>query len=451
MGSIAGTIRFPNGTGNEGVNVRAVQQGTKKDIRRGFLKTETTAHTIMPSQPVDWSGSHTYQLLVKVPGKNTAATNNLFTSRGTLGSVTDYVALDLIESGAKLRFHYGTKAYETPITLKKDTWTAFAVVCDTAANTIAIYQDGKSIFEQKNVSPSHIGKSNMYILDQTAHLYIDELRVWKRALTAKEIGNNTQTYLSGKETLLTHYYTFDGTQNYMDKSAIYEYVSNMSYQNISETDRSDLKLEITEASVDTVGTPDEATLTYQSFTNENGEYGIGGVPFNGGATYAVTPTSVHGKFSYNGNSDGVATITLDAKRPDVTGIDFVNTEAVRFTGRVLFRNSTIPVRGANFLVNGIMAKDADGNAVETNASGNFSFDVPKAPITVQVVMQGHTFARNGFFIVEGDSLFQPTQNMDGLRMYDETKVRLVGRIVGGDDQGKLPLGFGLSHNNLVTA
>ncbi len=448
VGSIAGTIRFPNGTGNEGVDVRAVRQGEKKDIRRGFLKVETTAHTIMPSQPVNWSGSHTYQLLLKLPEKNTAATNNLFTSRGTLGMVTNYVALDLIENGAKLRFHYGTQAYEVPVTLKRDTWTAFAVVCDTAANTIAVYEDGKQVFGQADVRAHRIGTSNMYLLDQTAHLYIDEVRIWNRALTAKEIEKNTHAYLSGKETLLTHYYTFDGTQNCMDKYAIYEYVSNMAYQNISETDRADLKLEISEASVDSVGAPDESTLTYRSFTNENGEYGIGGVPFSGGATYAVTPTSEYGKFSYNGNSDGIATVTLDAKRPEVTGIDFANTEAVRFTGRVLFRNSTIPVRGANFLINGIMVKDADGNAVETNASGNFSFDVPKAPVTVRVVMPGHTFARNGFFVVEGDSLFQPTQNMDGLRMYDETKVRLVGRIVGGDDQGKLPLGFGLSRNNL---
>ena len=448
VGSISGTIRFPNGTGNEGVNVRAVQQGDKKDVMRGYLKVTTAAHTISPNQPVDWSGSHTYQMLVKVTSDNTAATNSLLTSRGPLAGDGDCIAIELTGNNTKLRVQYGSQSLEAPITIQKDAWTAIAVVCDTSAKTITFYQDGKSIYQKTGVPTAKLTESNMYLLNQTAHIYLDEVRIWKRALNAKEIAATSNAYLSGKETLLTHYYTFDGTQPYTEKSTICRYVSNMAFQNISENNRADLLLDINQTTIDSVGRPDDAMLTFQSISDENGAYGLGGVPFYGGATFAVTPTSEHGKFSYNGNTDGIATVTLDAKRPEATGIDFINTESVRFTGRVLFRNSTIPVRGAHFLMNGTVVKDADGNQVETNASGNFSFDVPKAPITVQVVMPGHTFARDGFFIVEGDSLFQPRQNMDGLRMYDETKVRLVGRIAGGDDQGKLPLGFGLSRNNL---
>ncbi len=447
VGSIAGTIKFANETGNEGVDVRAVQQGGKNDVMRGYLKVTSTAHTISPNQPVEWAGSHTYQMLVKVASDNTASTNNLFTSRGPLAGNADYIALNLIDNNKKLQLLYGSQEVKAPITLQKDVWTAIAVVCDTSTNTITLYQDGKAIGE-KTVKPVHIDKSNLYLLSKTAHVYLDEVRIWRRALTAKEVANTTHAYLSGKENLLTHYYTFDGTQRYISPTAICRYVSNMAVQNISETNRADLLLDINQTTIDSVGRPDDAMLTYRSISDENGAYSLGGVPFYGGATFTVTPTSEHGKFSYNGNSDGIATVSLDATRPEVDGIDFVNTESVRFTGRVLFRNSTIPVRNVQFLMNGVPVKDADGNRIVTNASGNFSFDVPKAPVTIQAVMDEHTFAHDGFFIVEGDSLFQPTQNMDGLRMYDETKVRLLGRIVGGDDQGKLPLGFGLSRNNL---
>ena len=38
--------------------------------------------------------------------------------------------------------------------------------------------------------------------------------------------------------------------------------------------------------------------------------------------------------------------------------------------------------------------------------------------------------------------------LDGVRIWDQTKVRLAGRVVGGIDQASLPLGQGLSRNNI---
>lgn len=66
----------------------------------------------------------------------------------------------------------------------------------------------------------------------------------------------------------------------------------------NDTHRNDL----TAKEILTTGAPDATTLNYKSISCESGNYAIGGIPFAGGATYNVTPTSEHGVFTYNGTS-----------------------------------------------------------------------------------------------------------------------------------------------------
>ena len=439
-GSISGRISYPNGTGNAGVEVRAVAQGETPADAHGYLKPTGSAHTFATAEPMNWSGSRTFQLLIKTDKQDVNTDRRLFTTRNLH---SDDITLSIDGQSQVLTLQYGTQVLPFAVTITPDTWTAVSVVCDTEKKTASLYCDGK-IIGQQPITAAVIPDSKWYLLHGTEDICIDEVRVWSRALTDREIADNTHSYLSGKEDGLLCYYPFDYTQTL---AGTY-HVSNMAYTSSSLAQRNDLIISRQEGEIHTTGTPDGATLTYKAVSAESGDYCIGGIPFGKGMTYDVTPTSEHGKFSYNGTSAGFAAVALDPKRPEATGIDFVNTEAVRFTGRVLYRRSTIPVRGAHFLVNGVLATDAAGQPIETNAAGNFEFEVPKAPITIQTVMNGHRFASGGFFHIDGDSLFTPTGNMDGLRMWDETKVRLIGRIAGGNDQGTLPVGFSLSRNNI---
>ncbi len=451
VGSISGHVRYANGTGNEGVNVVAVPQGTEPNVNRGYLQPLNTNHDFVTLNSDEWSGSRTYQMLVRLTGDNNTTTKNIFSTVPQLLSPSNgsrYISLDMNLADSMLVFKYGNQTIQTKISIVPDTWMPFAVVYDAVKKTVTLYQDGKELYTQTNVTPLIAEGYKLHLLRSSEQIFLDEFRIWKRALTGKEISRTAHAYLSGKETNLAYYYTFDNTFQYVKDGVTCHYVSNMAYKGASDIQRNDLLINITEGKISTTDIPSSEMLTYRATTSANGEYCLGGVPFGNGATYDVTPTAEHGKFTYNNTSAGFAVITLDANRPEATDIDFVNTESVRFTGRVLYRLSTIPVHGAHFLINGVLATTATGSVIETNAAGNFDFDVPMAPITVQVVMEGHTFAHDGFFIINNDSLFQPTANMDGLRMYDETKVRLVGRVAGGNDQGQLPLGFGLSKNNL---
>ena len=194
-------------------------------------------------------------------------------------------------------------------------------------------------------------------------------------------------------------------------------------------------------------TSDGATVQ-TVLTDASGYYLLDSLPYGGNVEYTITPTSQTAQFRYNNTSSGFATVNLSLARCITTGIDFDNISAVRLTGRVLYENSSIPVRDANFLLNGNLVSQAS-SAVKSDASGNFELRVPEgSAFTLQVIKAGHHFAGDGFIRINNDSLLTLNVALDGVRLWDQTKVRLAGRVAGGLDQRNLPLGFGLSTNNL---
>lgn len=168
-----------------------------------------------------------------------------------------------------------------------------------------------------------------------------------------------------------------------------------------------------------------------------------------GENYIIVPTSQYGNFSFNNTSAGTAAVNLSASDAVANGIDFVNTSSTRLTGRVLYKGSTIPVSGAMFRLNGDTVRRGN-NPITTGIDGNFELLLPLSqPCKLQVIKTGHTFEGDGILHVEdGADTFALTQPRDGVRFYDTTKVRLTGRVAGGNDQRDLQHGFGLGNNNI---
>lgn len=189
-------------------------------------------------------------------------------------------------------------------------------------------------------------------------------------------------------------------------------------------------------------------------TDENGYYLLDSLRYGEGYAYAITPTSQSAQFQFNHTSSGTATITLGLDHCIAQNINFENISSVLLSGRVLYDNTTIPARDVNFLLNGVMVKNGT-SPYKTDASGNFEFLVPlNSAFTVQAVREGHTFKGDGYVRTlnpvtqKQDSLLTLGGSLPGVRIYDQTKVRLIGRVAGGRIQAEKPLGFGLSQNNL---
>ena len=126
--------------------------------------------------------------------------------------------------------------------------------------------------------------------------------------------------------------------------------------------------------------------------------------------------------------------------------EFIVTNSHRFSGYVMYDGTSIPVKGARFRVDGYDMHNAAGGYVETDFDGSFSFHVLDGTRTVQTFLENHTFDGDGYF--KGKNGYNFTEDVSQIYFYDNTKVKLTGRIVGGNDQGSLPLDNNLSHNNL---
>ena len=177
-------------------------------------------------------------------------------------------------------------------------------------------------------------------------------------------------------------------------------------------------------------------------TDESGHYVADELPYQGTTriTYSVTLGS--GLEAENNSYP----VTFDDKINDVTVHELTVINGKRFSGHVTYEGTSIPVKGANFLVNGKLLHGATGKLVETDDEGAFSFRVIPDDNTIQVVKDGHKFVNNGWY--KGPKGHYFSGDVADILFQDSTKVKLIGRVVGGNDQGKLPLANNLSKNNL---
>lgn len=183
-------------------------------------------------------------------------------------------------------------------------------------------------------------------------------------------------------------------------------------------------------------------------TDVNGYYKFSHIAYdiNNGSKYEVGVNANQTFTPAKGGNKALVRLNKDACVAH--NVDFVSGDYFRYSGRVLYTGTTIPVRDAYFLINGHVAM-ASGDTIRTNATGNFEVSVPaKQSFTFTVKKDKHTFLNDGKLIINNSVNITATENLYGIILWDETRVRLIGRLAGGEIEGLKPLGFGLSTNNL---
>ena len=196
--------------------------------------------------------------------------------------------------------------------------------------------------------------------------------------------------------------------------------------------------------ITTLANGKEVTVT----TDESGFFRISDLPYVDGkeTVYQIT-TSVGGLEPLN------VTFGTAPGENVVTGQVIKVEQSVKLSGVVRYEGTSIPVQGASFLVDGYEVHTAAGK-VESDYEGNFAFRIlPGDHDSIQVVKDGHEFWRGGFYHRDDKDpdtkkAYNFTTDVANIKFYDQTRVKLTGRIVGGKTQGELPLGYALSHNNL---
>lgn len=190
------------------------------------------------------------------------------------------------------------------------------------------------------------------------------------------------------------------------------------------------------------GGPAEVTAV----TDESGYFEAEGLTYYGGTTGSyrvmVTSAQVTADALRDDCATGLAaTFTPNAGGNDMGDLVFTVTKGYRFSGYVMYDGTSIPVKGVRFEMDGAEVRAA-GGPIETDYEGKFSFWVLPGQHTINAVKDLHTFGDKATYTAN------ITQDVADLYFYDMTRVKLIGRIVGGKTQGDLPLDNSLSRNNL---
>ena len=152
------------------------------------------------------------------------------------------------------------------------------------------------------------------------------------------------------------------------------------------------------------------------------------------------------------NVGGSVTFGTDAGQNVVKNVVIEVGSSVKISGTVQYEGTSIPVQGVSFKVNGHEVRNSAG-LVTTDHEGKFAFRMLPGEASIQAVKDGHKFWRSGFYHLNDDDpdtlkTYDFQTDKAGLMFYDQTRVKLIGRIAGGKRQGELPLGYALSKNNL---
>lgn len=310
---------------------------------------------------------------------------------------------------------------------------------------LANYLDGKAVGNLQISNPQALTYTLGRISDNETAWKIDgkadEIRLWNRALTAQEIASDYNRYISSNANGLRGHYRFDEPDG--AANALFDLSQNSQTQQYNEN-HGTLAGVATRTDTDA---PAPELLALKARTNADGSYNTGMIlPYGNATTYSITPMLGVHQFS-----PAFTNVTVSASQPTFSQINFTDNSKFTYNGKVCYTGGNFPVEGCTFSINSgsgyVVQTDSEGQPVKTNAAGEFSLIVPVGNNTIRVEKAGHVF--------EKDTIrrnFQDDELSNSVvRFWDKTRVRIVGRIVGGTVESGKPLGFGESANNIGRA
>ena len=262
---------------------------------------------------------------------------------------------------------------------------------------------------------------------------VDDVRFWNRALSEVEILRDYSRMLVGDEDGLRGYWTFDEN---LENHAFDRSRSGTVYNNNHATTNT--------LTSSTVVPDDTYQLALKAITDANGNYQISGIAYHGeGTSYSIVPSLGVHLFNPTEQLRYVAPSSIVHNSTDFTDIS-----SFMLRGKVVYEGGNYPVVDCSFEVDGKTLTLPDGSVVKSDNTGEFEISVPIGQHSVRVAKQGHTFANSGYLKDENGIDYFYNAPKANIVFNDQTKVKLIGRVVGGNAEDGKPLAFGESVNNI---
>ena len=429
-GNVEGRVAYENGQGVPGVDMRLTSEA--KISQGSSMKFGGTSKDYLATddEVKQHNRFYTFQALVRPAA---AGANGMLMKRGNY---------ELGVKDGMLYFKTGVDEVDADrvLDLGKFTSVSAGYRKDEMGEKLFLVVYGNDGVKEWTANKSELPEivKDSLTIGQNFKGHIDEVRVWNKGLTLKEIEDNHSRYLTGGEDNLVAYYRFNDavSGNFFDFShakEVYNEKHGRTYGNVV---------------YDNAVVPTFSELAFCSKTDDNGNYRIVSVPYEGkGTTYTLTPTMGIHKFKYGtGSEQGNTTFTLGEGNL-LASKDFTDISSFSVKGVVYYEGTKVPVKGVQFMIDGKYAVNKENALVESGADGVYALNVPIGIHEVKAIKNQHTFVNDGKLVDhEGNLNYQ--ENLTEVHFYDNTKVKLIGRIVGGDVESAYPEGHSMSTNNL---
>ncbi|QZE15921.1 T9SS type A sorting domain-containing protein [Halosquirtibacter laminarini] len=369
-------------------------------------------------------------------------------------------------------------------------------VYDASIKTSSIYQDGVKVasLEKELTIPSYYRSIHASFADNIEG--VDEVSVWKKAISEDWIHQNYNRYLIGNEESLIAYYPFSEGVASINGEITLEQAYDYSYHN--SVYNSQHGVLGNEAAFSGHG-PSPTVLNYKGVSDKYGNYSIV-FPFtNQSERITLTPSFGNHIFTPSQKNVFISSSNIVAN-----GQDFIDKSSFQFKGRILYGQSQkmnienmfigsinnvdkditkqsenlynsylwgehvyskgeylydasqrqlkeytykVPVKGVNIYVDSKMAVDKNGNPIKSDEKGCFNITVPAGEHYITVGKSKHHFIHQGRFPAATED--NPYKRYDfqsdfinPITFIDTTTVTVIGRVVGGTTEGNKRLGFG---------
>ncbi len=456
-GVVSGRISYGTGTAVKGARVALVPSEGASNQFYALRVPGTGSGVFLDGDSAKFSGyfsgrAYTLQMLVRPDGLQTCKNPVLF----NLGALA--LQMDTTNASKKGGFRLVLKNnsldqfYNTAIYLKPDVYTSVTVsISASGSPTITTIDAQDSVTVETNTSSFSgglsfssketfglcFGGSYNSSIDNAFMGYIDEMRVFSKALTKDEILENYNHTLCGTESNLIAYYPVD--EGIDGQTTAYDYSKT---SGVSNSNHARIGAGTTVTSI----VPTNHQFGLFGLSDSEGNYVIRGVPFSGeGTNYMVVPSLGIHEFSPT-----YLTRFIGASSLVHSGVDFTDVSAFPVSGNVYYSGTNYPVEGCSFYVDGEICS-RDGEIIQSDENGSFTISVPIGDHFIQVKKEGHEFTMNGRYPDDPSNVGKKhtfDREKKNLVFYDTTLVNFTGRVVGGSIEGDKPVGFGASTNNI---
>jgi hypothetical protein len=331
--------------------------------------------------------------------------------------------------------------------------------------------------------------------------FLDEFRVWETALSASQILRDYRRYLKGNESYLNTY--IRANEKIGDYAYDLAHTGFSFHGNDAKLSNASVVPTWANSDTSTNNIPTNSQLGVLGVSDEFGNYVISAIPYSGnGDSFTIVPslgkhefnpkqesvflgvgsTVVNNidfidksSFSFKGlvvyNSKGVfpptkdAEITIDIKENEVYNAytkgslkyqkgEYWAEKDANGTITMLKRYATIPVPGAYVNIDNNLAIDANNVPIQTDINGRFTIEVPIGSHAISITKSDHVFEFDGRFpaktssVINGQTYYTNTyqdffeDRDEPVTFIDNTKVIVVGRVVGGKIESDKTIGLG---------